>query len=477
MNVTLLHENTKNTINEHVFADLQLNKLLTPNAVNVLRYPCDEKVIRLRQGFFSALDHEDFFVAVTALRAALTDLDQCSRVLRMSNTEMERPFLWYQTASRYIAACRAFSALRGYCELADDACDTFESEEQTALADRLTEATQKIRSALDGISTFELSVASHTWESFLSETESVSVQREKLCAMAEELGYSVSDDRKRTVQPDWTLSDSFCTLFADELSEINGIIGEFDIRFEEYTPLIRELDFYLEMHALSGRAKENGIAVCFPEVAGEPRYEAHDACDPSLLVKECDTPVPNDIDFTKEQSFWFLTGANGGGKTTYLRCVGINAVFFLGGCGIFAQRAKIFPLKNVCTHFPQDERFTDTGRFDEEVRRVVSLCKGADESSLLLFNETFGGTDDVRGTDEAVKTATELCSRGAFGLFVTHFHQVADKGFNMLNAPADENDGTRTYKIYKSGGNRSSYAEDILKKYALDELSLSKRRI
>ncbi|MBQ8696432.1 MAG: hypothetical protein IJ519_01820, partial [Clostridia bacterium] len=320
-------------------------------------------------------------------------------------------------------------------------------------------------------------VASHTWESFLSETESVSVQREKLCAMAEELGYSVSDDRKRTVQPDWTLSDSFCTLFADELSEINGIIGEFDIRFEEYTPLIRELDFYLEMHALSGRAKENGIAVCFPEVAGEPRYEAHDACDPSLLVKECDTPVPNDIDFTKEQSFWFLTGANGGGKTTYLRCVGINAVFFLGGCGIFAQRAKIFPFKNVCTHFPQDERFTDTGRFDEEVRRVVSLCKGADESSLLLFNETFGGTDDVRGTDEAVKTATELCSRGAFGLFVTHFHQVADKGFNMLNAPADENDGTRTYKIYKSGGNRSSYAEDILKKYALDELSLSKRRI
>ena len=62
--------------------------------------------------------------------------------------------------------------------------------------------------------------------------------------------------------------------------------------------------------------------------------------------------VPNDILFN-EKTFFFLTGANGGGKTTYLRSVGIAVILFLSGCPIPCEGAEIYPLDNV---YPFPER-------------------------------------------------------------------------------------------------------------------------
>ena len=95
-----------------------------------------------------------------------------------------------------------------------------------------------------------------------------------------------------------------------------------------------------------------------------------------------------------------MLGANGGGKTTYLRALGINLILFLAGCPVFATEAEMYPFDIVLSHFPKDERFDHSGRLDEERKRTEEMLNIAqNKAGFLFFNETFSGTDDKRGFD------------------------------------------------------------------------------
>lgn len=92
------------------------------------------------------------------------------------------------------------------------------------------------------------------------------------------------------------------------------------------------------------------------------------------------------------------------------------------------------------------------------------------------MNETYSGTDAERGLDLTLRAARILRDKGAMGLYVTHFHEVADYDFPMLNTVMDPTDPSRrTYRIMKSSALRSSFARDILRKYGLDPESLMRR--
>ena len=108
------------------------------------------------------------------------------------------------------------------------------------------------------------------------------------------------------------------------------------------------------------------------------------------MAKNCESIVPNDADFTENEPFAFLLGANGGGKTTYLRALGVNLIFFLAGCPVFAKEAEIYPFDIVLSHFPKDERFDNTGRLDEERGRTEKMLDAArGKRAFVFFNETY----------------------------------------------------------------------------------------
>jgi len=112
----------------------------------------------------------------------------------------------------------------------------------------------------------------------------------------------------------------------------------------------------------------------------------------------------------------------------------------------------------------------------EEAARVDDLLARCPQDSFVFLNETYSGTDDVKGAELTVECAARLRRLGAFGLYVTHFHEVASRGFPMLTTVIDERDSShRTFRIVKQKGAGSSYAEDILKKYGLDAATLERR--
>ena len=249
------------------------------------------------------------------------------------------------------------------------------------------------------------------------------------------------------------------------------------IDFDSLSKYIPEIKFYLEITDFTQKANTENIPFCFPKISAEIKYEATALYDVSLFAKNCKTIIPNNALFTPEEPFFFLTGANGGGKTTYIRAVCINLILFLSGCPIFAENASIYPFETVFTHFPTDERFDVIGRLDEEKLRVEKLLKSAHgKTSFLLFNETFSGTDEEKGFKLLTELSEQIKDNKHYGIYVTHFHKVSQLYNNILTTVVKTSDSNlRTFRIVKAQSSNSSYAADILKKYRLDKESLNER--
>jgi DNA mismatch repair ATPase MutS len=243
-----------------------------------------------------------------------------------------------------------------------------------------------------------------------------------------------------------------------------------------------EIDFYLVMADVFDRIHAAGIPMCFPRITNTKRIDIVNAYDVTLLAKGETAIIPNDIYFDQSEPFFYLTGANGGGKTTYLRTVGVSCLLFINGCPAPCDRAEIFPLSCVFTHFPHDERFNNSGRYAEEKSRVDTILNSASKTaasggcSLVLLNETYSTTSEETARPLTTALAEHLYHSGDFGVYVTHQHNVGETEIPYLNVLIDRGDqNRRTFKVAKQKSVYSSYAYDILKKYALTKEDLDRR--
>lgn len=252
--------------------------------------------------------------------------------------------------------------------------------------------------------------------------------------------------------------------------------GEFSIR--AMVAYAGEIAFLREMARHTNRMRSAGYDMCLPEVSAVREIRITGMRDMALVKRDMrgEQVVPNDVEMTAAESFFLLGGANGGGKTTYLRALGLSVLFALTGCPIAASSARVYPFRRFFTHFPANETFSDTGRFLEEEKRVRVIREAADADTVALFNETFSGTYEKKAEEYSRSLALEMAERGVFGVYVTHIHALTGHSIPSLAATIDpEDENRRTYKIRRVDRTDSSYARDILRKYALDSDSLAAR--
>ncbi len=253
--------------------------------------------------------------------------------------------------------------------------------------------------------------------------------------------------------------------------------GKYD--FAEFRLYIDELGFILKAAEYFIRLKNAGYPVVFPEISSDRRVDVKSLYDGSLYKRKLGAAevVPNDL-YMKSggDNFFILTGANGGGKTTFLRSCATAVLFFMNGCPVVAEKAEMCLFDNIYTHFPSTESFENSGRFVDEAARADEIVSSAGENSFVVFNETYSGTNEEKSEQYSRRLADTMYEKGVFGIFVTHIHSLTGGRIPTLAAVIDESDGNRrTYKIRRVGSTDSSFARDILKKYALDYDSLKEK--
>lgn len=472
----LLNGNSAASLPNTLFLDLQIDKILSSQSIAVLQHPCEPSEIARRNELFLLLDNSDNMTHVENTFSALCATDRALYLLKDAKIPLDIYCRQAELFESYLASCEALASMQGFGALFADVADYYLSEASRDLRSEMKESAHKIRSLLFEMNVGLLSFADKNWLTpdydAVSEIDSISV-----CAQS--LGFAVPAKKPQNIKINLSLSDAVCRLYSDKVDQIEAEITKYaNVDFYEPLMYISEIKFFLEIYGLIQRASKLGVPHTIAKIANAPQYVAKELYDVSLLAKNCETIIPNDADFTEKEPFCFLLGANGGGKTTYLRALGVNLILFLGGCPVFAKEADIYPFDIVLSHFPRDERFDNTGRLDEERQRTEEMLNTAqNKAAFLFFNETFSGTDDKRGFDLLTDTVEKIEANCHFGLYVTHFHEVMSLDYPVLSAEVDSSDSNkRTFHIVRSKGSASSYAADILKKYRLDKDSLAARR-
>ena len=472
----LINNFRTNLLPDSLFSDLQIDKILSSQSIAVLQHPCESSEIMRRNELFLLLDKSENVAHVENTLSALCATERTQYLLKDAKIPLDIYYRQAELFESYLASCEALASMYNIGELFADVANHYSSEESQKLRSEMKESAHKIRSLLSQMNVGLLSFADKNW--LTPDYDAVS-EIDSISECAEHLGFTVPKQKPQNTKINLSLSDSVCHLYSDKVAQIEVEIAKYaDVDFYEPTAHTSEIKFFLEIHVLIQRASKLGVPHTIAKIANAPQYVAKELYDVSLLAKNCESIIPNDADFTEKKPFCFLLGANGGGKTTYLRALGVNLILFLAGCPVFAKEAEIYPFNIVLSHFPRDERFDNTGRLDEERKRTEEMLNTVQNKvAFLFFNETFSGTDDKRGFDLLTDTVAKIAESKYFGLYVTHFHEVMSLDYPVLSAEVDLSDANkRTFRIVRSKGSASSYASDILKKYRLDKDSLAARR-
>ncbi|MDE6166935.1 MAG: hypothetical protein K2G28_00560, partial [Acetatifactor sp.] len=146
-------------------------------------------------------------------------------------------------------------------------------------------------------------------------------------------------------------------------------------------------------------------------------------------------PVGNTCDLD-EKTLLLVTGANQGGKSTFLRSIGIAQVMLQ--CGLFAAaesfESGIFP--SLFTHFTRrEDSAMNSGRLDEELGRMSQIIDHLEDPSMVLLNESFASTTEKEGSAIAYDIVRALAEADIKVLMVTHLLSFAQRVQDELQGP------------------------------------------
>jgi DNA mismatch repair ATPase MutS len=233
-----------------------------------------------------------------------------------------------------------------------------------------------------------------------------------------------------------------------------------------------ELAFYIGCINLHEQLLSIQESICFPvpAVSTERKFsfiELYDAC---LALSMKHKIVGNDMNAGKK-NLVIITGANQGGKSTFLRSIGLSQLMMQSGMFVGAESFSSTIVDSLFTHFKREEDASmESGKLDEELKRMSDVTDHITSNSLLLFNESFAATNEREGSEIARQIVNALLEKNLMVFFVTHLYELSHgfyetKKDNAIFLRAErQTDKTRSFKLTEAEPLPTSYGIDLYDK-------------
>ncbi|XP_057854646.1 DNA mismatch repair protein MSH2 isoform X2 [Cryptomeria japonica] len=222
------------------------------------------------------------------------------------------------------------------------------------------------------------------------------------------------------------LSDEYSSSQRQLVNRVVQTAATFTEVFEVIANILSELDVLLSF---------SDLAVSCPTPYVRPDITSSEEGDivlkgsrhPCVEAQDGVNFIPNDCCLVRGKS-WFqiITGPNMGGKSTFIRQVGVNVLMAQVGCFVPCDQATISIRDCIFARVGAgDCQLRGVSTFMSEMLETAAILKGATHKSLIIIDELGRGTSTYDGFGLAWAICEYLVEvTRAPTLFATHFHEL-----------------------------------------------------
>lgn len=205
---------------------------------------------------------------------------------------------------------------------------------------------------------------------------------------------------------------------------LSGIYSFFRTIFSE---LYDQLEFYMAAITYIVYLEQHGFWYCFPEFVKTEKTIRTSGMYPLPLAIETNQIISENDFGTKDDSIFIITGYNRGGKTTFLRSIGLNQILAQAGVVVPSKHYVCSVFNNIVAHFPKNEDVElKYGMFEREVAVLQRDLATISTNALVLMNESFSSTTEDEGCTVVKEVLMALAETNSTVFFVTHFYKLAN---------------------------------------------------
>jgi DNA mismatch repair protein MutS2 len=235
------------------------------------------------------------------------------------------------------------------------------------------------------------------------------------------------------IEPEATLrySRELSNLEYEEREEITRILKKLSNDIRPFLELLKQYqEFLSDIDVVAAKAKyARKINAVLPTITNEKELYFRDAFHPILYLNNLEKKektYPQTIELNNENRIIVISGPNAGGKTIFLKTVGLLQLMLQ--CGLLIpvhERSETFLFDRILTDIGDNQSIENhLSTYSYRLKNMNYFLKKCNAKTLFLIDEFGTGSDPELGGALAEIFLEEFYHREAYGIITTHYSNL-----------------------------------------------------